>query len=132
MSIEGAIYARLSNYSALAALVSDRIYPVHLPQDSALPAVVFQKVSGIPVPALVADTDLIEARYQVTCIAESYDAATGVKAVADQVRAALRRYKGTLDSTKIEDVQIIDETDLYDDDDKLYLVAIDVFTTYRG
>lgn len=48
MSAESDLYAVLSGYAPLTALVSTRIYPDAIPEDQALPAVVYSTESAAP------------------------------------------------------------------------------------
>lgn len=87
MSVESAIFARLSGYAPLLALVpATRIFNMRRPPKTALPCVVFQQVSMQPYVALTATTGLARARYQVTSYGSNPDSAA---AVASAVQAAL-------------------------------------------
>jgi hypothetical protein len=44
MNVSESVYARLSGFAGLTALVGTRIYPVALDQDATMPAVVFRRL----------------------------------------------------------------------------------------
>ena len=50
MSANKIVYNILSNNAALTALISTRLNPVRIPQESAFPAVSYQLISDIPNP----------------------------------------------------------------------------------
>lgn len=130
--LEEAVYSRLSGFAGLTALVSTRISPVEIPQDAALPAVVYQRISGIRNYAMGNQTPLVRARIQVTSWAESY---SGVKAVAEQVRLALSNWHGTAAGVTIDWTEMLDDTDLFEDRTGSALgvlgVASDFYIHYR-
>ena len=93
MTFETALYSYLSNFAGLAALVSTRIYPRQLPQNSTLPAVVYQRISGPRVHAMGSDPGITYPRYQFTCHGTTPASA---EAVSDQIRRAFQNYSGTM------------------------------------
>lgn len=109
--LEEALYARLSGFAGLSALVGSRIYPLRAPQTAALPLVVFQRISTIRWSAFGSDTGLARPRIQVTAWATT---AMAAKSVKEQVRAALQRWRGTVAGVEILDATIADERDQYD------------------
>ena len=84
--IEQTLVAVLKNNSAVSALVGTRIRPLTLGQDEPLPAVVYQRVSTVPVTSLDGDSGVDAVRIQVSCWAETY---SGARALASAVRAAV-------------------------------------------
>lgn len=86
MTIGELIYSTLTTNTAVAAIVTKRVYPVVIPQKGSFPAVTYQRVSGNRVNGLDGAGELVQARVQVDCWAESYSA---VRALADAVSAAL-------------------------------------------
>lgn len=86
MTIEEALYAELAAYSGLSALVSTRIYPMRLPQDSTLPAVVYYRMSAGRENDFTGATGLAHPTFRVITWAEEYKEA---HTVGTQVRKAL-------------------------------------------
>ena len=130
MTIHGALLARLGGYTGLTDLVSTRIYAVQMPQNAVLPCVTFQHISASrPGRAMVSDANPTEAVFQVSSWAETLDA---VHDVADQVKAALDRYSGTLDSTVVQQVfRDTEQAELWDPATQTYHVPIDFRVFYE-
>lgn len=122
MSIETAIYDRLSNFAGLAALVSTRIYPLTAPQDAAQPYLTYSKISETKHHASTADISLTTTRFEVSVWGATY---ATTKAAVAQVKAALSRYGGTNDSVVIQQIFQVSEVDFYEDDTKSFRVAVD-------
>lgn len=69
--IEDVIYSRLQATSAVTDLVGTRCYPIRRPADASLPLVVFERVSEVSPPAMVADPGNVIARFRFSCQADS-------------------------------------------------------------
>lgn len=93
MTIERALFARLSGYANLSALVSARIYPGEAPQNVADPFVTYQRISGPRVRSIGGPSGHGLPRFQFDAYSRSF--ATAVS-VATQIRKALDGFKGTL------------------------------------
>lgn len=127
--IDAALYQRLKAYTGLTDLIAQRIHPVTLPEKVTLPALVYSQVTDIQESAMGADSALSHARYTLDAHATTPLAA---KQVAKQARLAVQRYRGTLDSTVIQDIFIENKgTDFYDPQAKLYHCAVDIFIHYQ-
>lgn len=99
MTLEEALYTHLSGYAGLTALVSTRIYPDEMPQGCAKPAVVYQRIDTPREYTHDGPAHLAHPRFQFTAWALPSATASGsttAKAVADQIRAALDGYTGTM------------------------------------
>ena len=103
--IETSIYTVLSTDVTVSALVSTRIYPMIIPQNGTLPAVVYQRVSTLPINSLSGDSGLDSVRIQLSCWSPTY---AGAKSLGLAVRNAL-----TLSSLKaITEMELDDIDDL--------------------
>ena len=121
MSFSSDLYARLRGHAGLSALVGDGIYPLCLPQNPMLPAVVYQRISGQRVQNLTRDTGGPQrVRVQITAWAEDVDTANSV---AEQVRLAMEAATGwrALHALDVEQ---------YEPDTGLYSVVADYLTHY--
>jgi hypothetical protein len=120
--VEAALYSILSGTAAVTAQVSTRIYPSFLPQDTALPALTYFRVSTIREEAMNTDPGRATARFQVSVWTTSaYSAGT----IADIVRSALHRNIGTYGGVTITDLAIENEVATYDFDTEEHQVAMD-------
>lgn len=125
MRAEKVIHDLMAADPGLAALVSTRIYPGRLPQQTPMPAISYEFVSGseiLPINAQAGGA-LMKSRVQVTALAKSY---SDCKAVLEAVRKAVLYQRG-----RISGVQVISITrdtvgpDLRDDELGLYLQGVD-------
>lgn len=129
MTIEGAILARAVAHSGLNTLIAGRMYALILPQTPTLPAVVFTRIGEQFEHASGADAPTRHALFQFSSWATTYEAA---RDLADQVRSAFSRFRGTLASTVIEDCLVENELDLSDDVVKDYHIATDITLHYEA
>ena len=140
MTLEQAVYAYLSGFAGLTALVGNRIYPRRLPQDANYPAVTYQRISRLPIRTS-GTVPATRSRFQFTCwgadvpgVKSGYDQA---KAVAEQVRLALQNYAGLMGGTggvNVLDATLENEIDIDDGDDTqigTYQVAVDIFLIHE-
>lgn len=86
MSAETDLYAALSANTALAAIVGARIYPDAIPEDQALPAVVYQRASTAPISTIHGSAIAEDVRFSITAWAKTRATADGA---ADAIAAAL-------------------------------------------
>lgn len=93
VTIGKALKAKLLSYNAVSTLISGRLYTSALLQNSALPAVVFRKIST-PMEHTISDvTKLAHVTFQFDCYALTKDAADSVsKAIRD---SGICAYQGT-------------------------------------
>lgn len=89
MDIETAAYNHLIANATLSAQLSTRIHPLTLPQNSALPAIVYQKISAVPDYAHDGPVG-VESRMQFSCLAASY---ADAKLTARNVKKAFRPFE---------------------------------------
>ncbi len=111
-TIEEAVVARMAGYAGLTALIGSgsamRLYPLVIPQDAALPAIAYQKISSPKEQSHSGSSHLARSRLQLTCEAETY---AGVKAVAAQVRECWWGFAGTVAGVRIDGCEIANDTD---------------------
>jgi len=124
--IENAIYSLLQD-TTINVYVSDRVYPLQIPQNDSLPAITYQRIYTDRIRALNADTNMVMARFQITIFSYNF---FEMKNIFDAVRTKLQRYNGTVSSVVIDDIKIEDELDLKNDDET-YQCVVDIYITYR-
>jgi hypothetical protein len=123
MTFEQALFSYLSNHAGLKALVNTRIYPITMPQNPTLPAVTYQKISGVVDYGV---SSIKRPRFQFDAWASSYSSA---RAVAEQIKSALNRYTGTMGGAggvTVIGTWIENEMDLFEPDTGLYRVSVDI------
>lgn len=111
MSLEGAIYSRLTTTAGVTALVSTRVYPIELPERPTYPAATYQRVGGRSVQShqLPKTGTSAFASVQITAFAETRRAAHTVLAA---IRAAIEAVTWTADGTLIYSCWMVDEFDI--------------------
>jgi hypothetical protein len=131
MKIEEALYAHLTANAGVLALVSTRVYPLVIPQDIALPAIAYQRISGPRELAHDGPTGMARARIQITCQAATYTAA---KAVAEAVRLALDGFRGPVAANSevlvVEIAALANELDGYEFETAATSVRVDYMLLY--
>ena len=93
MTIRDAIYKHLTEHAGLAALVAARIFPGAADQNCGTPYVIFGLAGGQRMRCNAADPGLAPRRLRTTSWADTPEEAD---AVAEQIRAALNYYRGTM------------------------------------
>ncbi len=92
MSVEAALFARLSSWPALSALVGARVYPAPAPQGVVVPYVVYELREAERYSAFDGDIPVVDSAYRI----ESFGSTRlQANAVRDAVRGALQRWKSS-------------------------------------
>lgn len=86
MSAETSVYSAISGYAGLTAIVSTRIYPDVLPDNTIYPAVVFAREKTEPLVTISGHYFGADVSLKVACWA---DTRTGADAASTQAQAAL-------------------------------------------
>ncbi len=112
-TIETAIWKALMDEATISAIIGSspsRLYPLIAPQDAALPYMVFQQISGVRDYTMDGPTGYVDARYQITCWAATYDAA---KRLFEAVRIFFDGFHATVLNRKIQYVSFENEMDTF-------------------
>lgn len=130
MSVAAAIFARLSTFPGLTALVATRVYPVEAPQETARPYVVFLTVSTQRLNHLGGPSEVAQARVQIDAYATGYAAAV---AIAAQIRAALEKLSGVWGGVVVLGALSLDARESYEDaaNPPLYRISHDFSVWHR-
>lgn len=129
MRAESVIYTLLTGDTGVTALVGTKIYPGRLPQNTVMPAISYEMVSGneiLPINAQAGGV-LVRSRVQVTVLAKTY---AETKAVHEAARKALLFKSGSI-STAVGAVRVNAITrdsigaDERDDELGLYIQSVD-------
>lgn len=130
MSIDGTIYSRLSGAAGLTALAGDRLFPGVAPALVDVPFVVWRRVSVVRYPAMGSDSGLVSVRIQFDIIAGTY---SSMRAVVEQLRAALQRWRDPAASPEVIDCTIETELEQTEDlaDAVLHRGIVDIILHHR-
>jgi hypothetical protein len=126
------VYNILSNASDLTALVSTRLNPLRIPQESAFPAIAYNLVSVIASPTNTSHSRTDFARVQVSSFGATFASATEVAA---QVRAAFEAvsYPNIFNDYYCQAIEFDGEVHLVEDEAGfagIYHVAQDFIINY--
>ena len=124
MSVEAALKALVSGDSGVAALVGSRVYPLIRPQDSPLPAIVYQEIFTETYVPADGDSGWRRGRFQWSAWAETY---ASIKAMRGALVACLNGYAGG----SIERIAIDAMNDDYEPDSGLYRQIVETEIFYR-
>lgn len=127
--IDEAIYSILTTNSQVAAIVSTRVFPVVLPQQSQLPALAYARVSTIERSMTHSGPSFVsKVVYQVSCFANGAKAA---KELAGKVYRAMHGYAGSVGSEKIYYVQCVNEVEAFEHETGIYQVPLDMLIMHK-
>jgi hypothetical protein len=114
MSANKIVYNILSNNAALTALISTRLNPVRIPQETTFPAVSYQLVSEIPTPTKSGHSHTEFARVQINAYGTTLSSA---QSVASAIRTAFEAVSlpGTFNSIKCQTIEFDGENHTADD-----------------
>ena len=101
MSTSKIVYARLTTFAATSTALGIRIFPSQADQGTAYPYVVYEEFDGERFPTMGEDGDLVRAPVRVNLWHNDYDVG---RALADQVRLALQRFRGTAGGVVVDDI----------------------------
>jgi hypothetical protein len=125
--IETGLVSHLLADAPLMAVIERRLYPLVLPQDAAVPAVTYQRVST-PRTLTLKGGGTTAPRFQFSAWAMTYSQA---KQVGELLKAALDCYTGPMGTHKVA-AFMAGYRDTYDDDTKRYGCGVDFIINYRG
>jgi hypothetical protein len=114
MSANKIVYNILSNNAALTALISTRLNPVRIPQESAFPAVSYQLISDIPNPTKSGHSRTEFVRVQVNAYGVTLASA---ESVSSAIRTAFEAVNlpNTFNGIKCQTIEFDNEIQTADD-----------------
>ena len=122
MELEESIYSYLSNYAGLTALVDKKIFPLIVPENVILPAVIYQQISSIITESIYRDDGTAWVNVQFKILGTSY---SNSKAIAKQVKTAFFNFSGVMGSGGVNVGavrRISDDLDFYDDEKEYSII----------
>ena len=108
MTIKSALASYLKSKPELVALVSDRIWPVALPQKKPRPAITYRRLPSGHDHTLTSSAGTSLATFRIASYGDSYEDAD---LVAEAVRSVMQGFSGVFVSTKVNSVVLGDESD---------------------
>lgn len=113
MTAAGDLRSFLISDATITGLVSERIYPLTLPQSPVLPALTYSWISATRIPVMDAPIGMASPRIQIDCWAATYLVAVEL---FEAVRQRLDGFKGTLTvgGTLVHGAFLDSERDFYE------------------
>jgi len=118
---EAFLYQRLTSQTAVSSLIGNKVFPMIAPAGTALPLVVYQRVSVQREQSLMGPIGVPVITIQLTSYDTSY---TSVKSIARAVRLAVDGWTGTTAGVTIQ------RTTLQTEDDNVEMPADDQMLPY--
>ena len=115
LDFENMLRNTLLGSTALTAIVGNKVFPMVMPQGTLLPAVSFQKISGVPANCLYGPTGLEEITVQIDAWAMSLSV---VKNMAKAIRAVMPTTGVTWGA------RLTMDEDLFDAEAKVYRICM--------
>lgn len=127
MLVENALQVKL--VADLTSLTASRVYYVKAPQDVTAPYLIIQKISQAR-DVVTTGKRYVQARMQISCFASTY---ASIKAIGALIQTSLDKFSGLMGGGLwVVNTTYDNETDLgYDDDLKLYGLAVDYMLLYE-
>lgn len=127
--IEKAIFKLLTDTTAISQIVGSRVFPVILPENAALPAIVFGRVStnGAPL-SHDGSTGIVTSYFEITAIAKDVQIA---KTLSTQIRKRFSGFTGKVDGFSIFRASVESESDEYDVETGTYQIPVEVYLTHK-
>ena len=110
-NVQEAVQKIMVDHAGIGAIAANRIYPQILPPTVTLPALTWQRISGVHLEDLNGADSLAHPRIQINCWGASYSDAADLR---DAVRAALVDYTGTVLGVVIQMISLEDDGDLFE------------------
>ena len=124
-AIEEGLWAHLAAQAGITALVGQRVYPNFIPQDAALPAMAYQRMSGGErVFNHSSASGLSRAVFRLTLRGMTYEAAHDLAAA---VRASTDNFRGTMGTVAVDIARLgPDDVDGYSQVTGAHWVSLDL------
>lgn len=125
MRAEKVVYTLLTGSAAVTGLVGTKIYPGRIPQNTTMPAVSYELVSGVDIAPINAQAGgvLLRSRVQVNVLARTY---AEVKDIQEAIRGALLFKSGLIAGVRVIGItRDLIGPDERDDELGLYMQGID-------
>lgn len=115
--------------ASIAAAVGTRVYPIALPQKPTLPAIRYNTISSFETSSTPGVRGLIRPRIQFDSYGTTYAAA---RALAELLRDRLSNYRGAAGSATVQGAFFVNESEVFDPEQKAYKVMQDFFIWLPG
>ena len=116
--LEQAIYSHL-----VATMGNNKVYPTVFPDNVAMPAILYQRITGTPSVTHSGDGAVEGAQFQISCFAKTFANAVSL---AEAVKAAFSAYSGPMGDLPDVRTLVVNEIALYEAEARLHHIVVDV------
>jgi hypothetical protein len=127
MTMRTDLYDLLSGDSGISAAGATGVFFTRLPQNPSYPVVSYQVISNEREGSLSGGSRIFRARVQIDVWGR---AAVDVQSVSDAIRTLLDGNDVTQGGTRFASAWVVNESDLYEDQDEVYRVTSDYEVRY--
>jgi len=127
--IQNALKSKVLSDTDVAALIVDRFYPLHLPQEPTYPCAVYQTTETKPLELMVGDPGYSATTFNISVSSEDYDVCIDL---ANKLRKAIERWSGTVVGVEVIDCMInVSDQEGYEPDLDIYYSQMTVTVHYK-
>lgn len=123
MDIEPALVAHILSDEKITSIIQDRLFPLAVPQDEDVPAIVYQQISS-PRTLTLTGESASHSRIQLSCYAKTFSQA---KQMAITLYNSLDFFRGNLGNKTKSAVLMADSRDDYEPETGRYRCDVDFF-----
>ena len=117
------ISAGLAQFLTDSGLVGERVYPLEVPKDQALPAITYQRIDTPRVRSHQGPSGLAHPRFQLTIQTPSFASMTEI---ATGLRKLLDGFVGMMGDVRVQSVSVVNETDFETESNFYFVDRMDV------
>ena len=125
LTLEMGLKSVITGNAPIAALISGRCYPMHLPQSPTLPAITYRRISAPP-SRVFGDRAFTTARYQITAWAATI---IGAQTLGDALIVLFDDFVGTMSTVNVSGT-VLNDIPLFDDETTRAAYVVDVELWY--
>jgi len=107
-TIEEALYATIIADPTVNSIVDTKVYPLRIPQSTAVPAIIYEQISGWREHTMTNRITMASPVFRITASATTY---SGCRALANAIRTALNTASGTEGDITVQIMFLLNETD---------------------
>lgn len=116
MTLEEAIFYKLSNTAPVSLIVSSRIYPILLPENTQFPCISYQIIFMERFNSMTGHLGTTTAQVQIDSWSKT---ATEARTLAKKVHNALNAFSGTINTLEVSCLSL-SEQDFFESDVEVY------------
>lgn len=124
MDIEPALVAHILSDEKITSIIQDRLFPLAVPQDEDVPAIVYQQISSPRTLSVSGDSSANSTRIQLSVYADTFGKA---KQIAQVLFDSLDTFRGKLGGRVKAAVLMADSRDDYEPETGRYRCDVDFF-----